>query len=464
MTAATMAPPMQTPKAFAVWFKDLERWSVGSFIALDWRWPRKTIHPLAETLTRKSADVDRKATDTDAIKLITLHFDGEIALRQKRGTKPIKGRLWWADPGDVVYSKIDVRNGAIGIVPDDLGRVCVTSEYPVYGVDPTVTDAGYIKLLFRTATFRRKINAMISGASGRKRVQPSDLEAVDVPLPPLAVQRAIVSAWEQAQAEVADTRRRIAQLEDKIEADFLADLGLTKPQRAKLPKVFAVWWKDVDRWGVQPNQLAATAINVHGGKYPVATGQDFLQDITHGCSASPSPKPTPLEVLKISSVTRGALDLGERKFMHDRTEYRRHFDMRAGDVLLCRTNGTLGLVGMSALVEQDIEDIIFPDKVIRLRPRGNILPAYLWKALHMPFARSQIEAAARTAVGNYAIGTDDLWKLEIPLPPLPIQRQLVAKVAAQRKKIAAMKAEAQQKTEQAKTEVEAMILGEKTVN
>ena len=464
MTAGTpVSGSPATPKAFAVWFKDLERWSVGSFIALGWRWPRDLIRPLFTALHRKSIDVDRKATDVDALQLVTLHFDGEMEHRQQRGTKPIKGRLWWADPGDMVYSKIDVRNGAIGIVPDDLGRVCVTSEYPVYAVDRTIADARYIKLLFRTSAFRRKINGMISGASGRKRVQPADLEAVDVPLPPLPVQRVIVTAWEQAQTEIADTRRRIAELEDKIEADFLADLGLTKPQRATPPKIFAAWWKDIDRWGVRPNQLAAVAIDIQQGKYPVASGREFLSEIKHGCSASPSPKPTGLEVLKISAVTRGQLDIGERKFMHDRTRYRREFDLKSGDVLSCRTNGTLGLVGMSALVEQDIEDIIFPDKVIRIRGKSNILPAYLWKALQMPFARSQIEAVARTAVGNFAIGTDDLWKLELPLPPLPVQRQLVAKVTAQRKRIAALRAEADGKTQQAKSDVEAIILGEKAV-
>ena len=111
-----------------------------------------------------------------AIPLVTLRFNGEMVPRPRNAGASFKGRLFHADPGDVVYSKIDVRNGAIGIVPDELGRVCVSSEYPVYAVDPAVAEAHYVKLLFRTDAFRRKINSMISGASGRKRVQPSDLE------------------------------------------------------------------------------------------------------------------------------------------------------------------------------------------------------------------------------------------------------------------------------------------------
>ena len=58
---------------------------------------------------------------------------------------------------------------------------------------------------------------------------------------------------------------------------------------------------------------------------------------------------------------------------------------------------------MSALVEDDRPDVIFADKM---------LPAFLWKLIQMLFARAQIEAAARTAVGNYAIGSEDVSERE----------------------------------------------------
>jgi type I restriction enzyme S subunit len=57
----------------------------------------------------------------DAIRLVTLHFDGEMELRRENAGETFKGRLFVADPGDVIYSKIDVRNGAIGIIPEETG-------------------------------------------------------------------------------------------------------------------------------------------------------------------------------------------------------------------------------------------------------------------------------------------------------------------------------------------------------
>jgi type I restriction enzyme S subunit len=168
-------------------------------------------------------------------------------------------------------------------------------------------------------------------------------------------------------------------------------------------------------------------------------------------------------VLKISAVTGGELNPGECKYIHDSPRYRREFDLKAGDVLLCRTNGTLGLVGMSALVERDMPNLIFPDKVIRIRCRQDLVPAYLWRVLQMPFMRSQIEAAARTAVGNYAIGTEDLWNLAFPLPPLDVQQRLVgqiiecqAEITKERNRICHLVAASER-------EIEEMILGTRPV-
>lgn len=451
-------------RAFVVWFHELRRWSVGSFIQTDWCWPANTIRPLSTALKRKSIALDRATTPVEALRLVTLHFDGEIELRRARASDGFKGRLFHADPGDVIYSKIDVRNGAIGIIPEELGRVCVSSEYPVYAVDSTTAEARYVKLLFRTDGFRRRINSMVSGASGRKRVQPEDLEAVEVPLPPLHVQRKVVAVWESARHHAAQAAAKIERLEQEVEARFLADLGLCAPTKPALSKAFAVRWKDLARWGVQPNQLATTGVDISKSKYPVVEGRDCLSEVRHGCSASPSPMPTALEVLKISAATRGQLISDERKYAFDVPRYRQEFDLRAGDVLMCRTNGTLALVGMSALVEADLPNLIYPDKLIRVRCKPSMLPSYFCNVVQMDFARLQIEAAARTAVGNYAIGTDDIWALKFPLPPMPVQEAMMNRVEAGRADIAKLRADATARIAAAKADVEGMVLGTKRVD
>jgi type I restriction enzyme S subunit len=120
---------------------------------------------------------------------------------------------------------------------------------------------------------------------------------------------------------------------------------------------------------------------------------------------------------------------------------------------------------MSALIREDMANLIFPDKVIRVRTNHDrILPNYCWQVLQSYPVRAQIEAAARTAVGNYAIGTEDIWNLRIPLPPLSVQKKIMEQVAAGRKEIAREREAAKHIAREINAEVEALILGTKKVS
>lgn len=137
----------------------------------------------------------------DSLTFGSLHFTGELSYRDMSSKLEVKGKLFFAHANDVVYSKIDARNGAIGIVPELMPRVAFSSEYPIYEVDPAIALPQYVKLLFRMDSFRERINSLISGASGRKRVEPSTLESIEVPLPPLATQLAIVNLLGSAEGQ-----------------------------------------------------------------------------------------------------------------------------------------------------------------------------------------------------------------------------------------------------------------------
>jgi hypothetical protein len=52
LTTWKTAPRGPIRKADAVWFREFERWSVGSFVSTGWRWPANAIRPLAAALSR----------------------------------------------------------------------------------------------------------------------------------------------------------------------------------------------------------------------------------------------------------------------------------------------------------------------------------------------------------------------------------------------------------------------------
>src|SRR5437899_9642524 len=110
---------------------------------------------------------------------------------------------------------------------------------------------------------------MISGASGRKCIQPEQIEALKVPLPPPAVQRSIIARWEKAQKEIVEAQGRVEQLRTQIDTRFFRDLGLTPPEDLVRARVFGVWWKEFRRWSVSYNQAARAGADLSQGRYPV---------------------------------------------------------------------------------------------------------------------------------------------------------------------------------------------------
>ena len=385
--------------------------------------------------------------------------------RDLRGSMEFKGRLFFAHPGDVIYSKIDVRNGAIGVVSDEMGTVAVSSEYPVYRIKPERAVPDYIKLLFRTSFFRATINSMISGASGRKRVQPSQLEQIEVALPPLSVQRAIVARWRGAQAAVAKANARIARIERETAARFLADLGLTLPERATPPKAFALRWQDLERWSVTFNQLASIGVDISTGKYSVTTLGEIAA-VSYGIQKCPANRPGhhARPYLRVANVQRGELDLSEIKYINVPDSEMPSLRLDPGDLLFVEGNGSRAELGRCAIWRGEIPDCVHQNHILKVRPDSrSLLPEYAMTWFNSDAGKDHFFRNVKSSSGLGSINSSELRSAPIPLPPLDVQRAIMQRVEAGRAQIAREREAADRLRRETQTEVEEMILGVRPV-
>jgi type I restriction enzyme, S subunit len=450
-----------------IWWHELDRWVVPNSAALfspplPAGWVRTRVGQLVKQVSNLV-----KVEPNKEYKMAGVKWYGEgVFYRETLRGDGISARyLTPVVPGALIYNRLFAWKASFAVVPENPPDCFVSNEFPQFVTDSSKVLAEYLYLWCVSGPTTTAVNKASTGSAAvsRNRFREEFFLEFEIPLPPLTAQTQIVSAWASAQQDAAKATAKVKQLERDIESRFLFDLGLKDARRATPPKVLCRMWSEFERWGVQPNQLALTGADISGAKYPIVDGHDCLEEVKHGCSGSPSRTPTTLEVLKISAVTRGYFKPDERKYSIDVARYRREFDLRSGDVLMCRTNGTLTLVGMSAFVEADMPNLIFPDKLIRVRCKANILASYFWKLVQMPFARSQIEAAARTAVGNYAIGSNDIWRLYFPLPPLTVQQAMMRRVVASLSEIAKLKSDATARADATRANIEAMILGTKPV-
>ena len=260
--------------AFAVGFGDLEIWSVSAQFVANWSWPPSVVKPLSDALVRRSEAASDTLGPDAVVTMLTIRFDGSIEPRAPVRVKDIKGRLYRAYPEDVVFSKIDVRNGAIGLAPNGIERICVTSEFPVYCVDVQKAEPAFVKLLFRTTVFKRILNSMISGASGRKRIQPSQLEKVRIPIPPMPVQREIVAHWHAAEQRKASADAAFSALAADLDTHLVGRTcvfkGITRARR------FVARFENTHKWDLKGGRAAAF----------IAANADFIQlgDCSEECT------------------------------------------------------------------------------------------------------------------------------------------------------------------------------------
>ena len=105
------------------------------------------------------------------------------------------------------------------------------------------------------------------------------------------------------------------------------------------------------------------------------------------------------------------------------------FILRQGDILFTSASETPDECAYSSVIEDEITDGIFmDDHLFGLRIKDeyikNISPSYLKYAFRSVSFRKQIKKAVR-GVTRFYVSKPDFMKLLIPLPPLPIQSEIV---------------------------------------
>ncbi|MGH9641460.1 MAG: hypothetical protein ACRD3Q_03460 [Terriglobales bacterium] len=91
-------------------------------------------------------------------------------------------------------SKIDARNGAIGLVPPELDGAIVSNDFPsFYFRDPAKCDAAFMGWLVRSARFVELCKSASEGTTNRVRIKEDRFLDQQIGLPRLSEQQAIVA-------------------------------------------------------------------------------------------------------------------------------------------------------------------------------------------------------------------------------------------------------------------------------
>lgn len=444
-------------------FAELGRWDVSGFTGIGWHWPAVVIRPIREGLKRVIDEVPTNAHKRDVPIIEKISFGGELVVSEQADREGYKGRLFWARPGSLIYSKIRLKQGSVTVVSETTGDVAVSAEYPVYAIDTRTVISRYLELTLRCSAFQRMLDGLSHGGSTKTRIHPEQFEALEIPFPPLATQQAIVRRWQELGEASAAAKREAESLEREAERDFLHGLGLKAPDEIKPRKTLGLRFSDLDRWGVAVNQPAAKR-DVSASSYPIRKLGSVIADLENGWSPKCLDRPaTPEEwgVLKVGAVSFGVFDQDENKALPKHLEPMPRHEVKSGDLIISRANITR-LVGACALVGNTRPHLMLCDKLFRVvwKQESEILSTYLDEVLKIPHLRWQIENALTGSSPTMKnISKPSLLALRLPVPPMTVQQSLVDAITSARARAANLRAESARLQALAKSETEAAILG-----
>ncbi|WP_422372619.1 N-6 DNA methylase [Hoeflea sp.] len=260
-------------------------------------------------------------------------------------------------------------------LPDRLWQTVISREDVV---------SRFVHLIISSPTYRNKISAVCGGTSGSmKNIAQSQFLALEIPLPPLEVQREIVAEVEGYQRVIDGAR------------------AVLDNYRPHIP--------------VDP-------------EWPVAAMVDICTSITDGDHQPPPKADEGIPFVTISNLDETDGVKFEKTFFVPREYFDALKETRrpiAGDLLYSVT-GSYGVV----VPVNGSREFCFQRHIALLRPSNEIMSGYLLHFLRSPAGKKQGDEAA-TGVAQKTVSLKALREFQVPLPPIDMQSAIVAEIEAE---------------------------------
>ncbi|TAH48009.1 MAG: restriction endonuclease subunit S [Chloroflexota bacterium] len=348
--------------------------------------------PLGKVLKRVKQEISLDAAKIYKEVTVRLWNKGVVPRGEKQGIE-IKTARYSIRAGQLILSRIDVRNGAIGLVPTELDGAIVSGEFWTYEIDQTLLDSKFLEYCVAIPDFIEKSNQTSSGTTNRIRAEEELFLQIEIPLPPLPEQQRIVARIEELARRVEEARglRKTA----VEEADALLEIAVGKVFENQTP--------------IEARLLGRLATKIGSGSTP-----------TGGRASYPS---SGIPFIRSQNVRMREFQMEGIAFIDEAT----HKSMKGtivqpNDVLLNITGASIGRV---ACVPDDLKEANINQHVAIIRPTQELHPRYLMYWLSQPKIQEFINSEQKGAT-RQGFTKQQIEKFNVLLLPLDEQHRIVA--------------------------------------
>lgn len=300
--------------------------------------------------------------------------------------------------GDILVSRL----------PDPVGRACVIPELDVKSitaVDCTIIrakkeilDTHFLNYYCQSPQYFQQVQKNITGAT-RQRISRSLLGKTEIPLPPLTTQKKIVTKLDAIFAEIDKGAAAVEANAKNAEAFFQSLLNETFERSEKGWVNFTFDELVLDK---QVGLVKNTKEQVEDGKFCYLKMNNITNDNKCNLSSLAKVNATKEEVMK--------------------------YKLNSNDFLF-NTRNSVELVGKVCVFDGKTEDnILFNNNIMRVRFKPTINPHFILLAFAHKNVKASIEKLKTGTTNVAAIYYKDLKDLNIQVPNIEKQNNLVAKM------------------------------------
>ena len=237
------------------------------------------------------------------------------------------------------------------------------------------------------------------GSNNLRNLKFKDFETIKIPIAPRPEQDRIVSKVDTLMAQVETMQKSLERIPQLLK-DFRQQV-LTQAVTGKLTDL-----------KVMENKLG-----------------DLLEDVKYGTSKKSLYDVEGTPIFRIPNIKEGEIDDNDVKFSNLDDKELEKLKLKFGDVLIIRSNGSVSIVGQSAIIRNKHIGYSYAGYLIRLRCKKSLDPEFLNYSLQSNFLRTQIVETARSTSGVNNINSTEIKELNILVPKtIDEQKEIVSRV------------------------------------
>ena len=338
---------------------------------------------IAENSTAK-----KKPEESDRDRYVGLeHLDpGTLEVTRWGAEVTPKGDKLLMKKGDVLFGRRRAYQKKVGIAPFDgiFSAHGMVLRPKADVVDPMFFPFFISSDIFLDEAIRVSVGSLSPTANWK------DLRTLEFDLPSPGKQRELAGILSEAESLKGHYRKMLTTCDDVVKSQFVEMFGGPDPTESDCPTVTI-------------GELAA--------------------DIRYGTSKKASDSGE-FKYLRMNNMTDdGRLDLSDLKYIDLSGAELENAKVVRGDLLFNRTNSR-EKVGKTCVFNKN-EPMVIAGYIVRVRFDERVEPGYVSAFLNSSYGKGLLRKMAKGAVGQANISAKEMAKIELPLPPIELQRSFL---------------------------------------